>query len=220
MNERAALEVFASLGIATAQSRVLPIAGPIPDDIVYPVVAKVLSEEIAHKSDVGGVVVGIDCATALAAARTRILASLAAHLPGVTAEGILVQTMHRGLAEAIVGFHDDPLAGPVVMVGMGGILAEIYRDVAVRLAPVTIDTARQMVAGVKGFAALRGARGQAKGDLEALAGVIVALSSLATTDGPLVAAAEINPVLVGSQGQGAVAVDGLIHRLGAETPHG
>ncbi|MEI4472309.1 acetate--CoA ligase family protein [Frigidibacter sp. MR17.24] len=210
LDEEAALRLFRDLGIATADSRVLGPDAPIPPDIAYPVVAKVLSDRIAHKSDLGGVVVGIADAPALDAARSRILGSVARHLPGIVPAGILVQKMHRGLAEAIVGFHDDPVAGPVVMVGTGGILAEVYKDVAVRLAPVTLDTAREMVAEVRGFAALRGARGQAKGDLEALAAIVAALSTLATPSGAAVAAAEINPVLVGPEGEGAVAVDGLV----------
>jgi acyl-CoA synthetase (NDP forming) len=211
LDESRSLAVFRALGIATADSRVLPCAGPLPDDLRYPVVAKVLSDRIAHKSDVGGVIVGLADAAQLDAARAQILASVARHLPDVAPAGVLVQALHRGLGEAIVGFHDDPQAGPVVMVGMGGLLAEVYRDVAVRLAPVTLDAARAMVAEVRGFAALRGARGQPRGDLEALAQTIVALSSLAGDAGAAVRGAEINPVLVLPEGRGVVAVDGLIH---------
>lgn len=220
LNERRSLDLLAALGVDTAQSVTLGAADPVPADLRYPVVAKVLSDRIAHKSDVGGVIVGISSAEELAQARETILANVARHLPDVTPDGILVQTMHSGLGEAIVGFHDDPIAGPVVMVGMGGILAETYRDVAVRLAPVDLETARQMVGEVKGFAALRGARGQQKGDLEALAKVVAALSRFATEAGPVVAGAEINPVLVGAEGQGAVAVDGLVHLRAPETQHG
>ena len=211
LNESQSLALLAALGIDVAQSVVLGLDAPVPDSLRYPVVAKVLSDRIAHKSDVGGVVIGIGSAAELAEARVRILESVARHLPDVQPDGILVQTMHRGLGEAIVGFHDDPLAGPVVLVGMGGILAETYRDVSVRLAPVDLATAREMVAEVKGFAALRGARGQPRGDLDSLARVVVNLSRLATPGGPAVTGAEINPVLVGPEGMGSVAVDGLVH---------
>ena len=211
LDEDRSLSVFRELGVRVVQTRVLGLEEPIPDDLSYPVVAKVLSERIAHKSDIGGVVLDVQDASALAEARTRIIRNVEQHLPDVTPDGILVQTMHQGLAEAIVGFLDDPIAGPVVMVGMGGILSEIYRDVAVRLAPVTLETAREMISEVKGFAPLRGARGQQKGDLEALAEIVVALSAFATPSGAAVADAEINPVLVGPEGMGAVAVDGLIH---------
>lgn len=219
LDEQQSLAVFRELGLPVAESRVLGRTDPVPEDLSYPVVAKVLSDKIAHKSDVGGVVVGVGDASGLEAAREAILRNVARHLPEVTPDGILVQSQHKGLGEAIIGFHDDPIAGPVVMVGMGGILAEIYRDVSVRLAPVTLETAREMIASVRGFAALRGARGQPKGDLEALAGMIVALSALATPQGAAVAGAEINPVLVGPEGQGVVAVDGLIHLTVPEAGH-
>lgn len=210
LDERQSLALFADLGITVAQSHVVATDAPLPTGIAYPVVAKVLSDKIAHKSDIGGVVVGIGADAELAAARDTIMANVARNMPDVAPSGILIQQMHRGLAEAIVGFHCDPLAGPVVMVGTGGILAEVYRDVAVRLAPVSLETAREMVASVKGFAALRGARGQKRGDLEALAQIVARLSTLAATDGPAVASAEINPVLIGPEGQGVVAVDGLV----------
>ncbi len=211
LDEDRSLAVFRELGVRVAETRTLGLNEPIPDDLTYPVVAKILSDRIAHKSDIGGVVLGVTDALALEDARSRIIRNVAQHLPEVTPDGILVQTMHKGLAEAIVGFLDDPIAGPVIMVGMGGILSEIYRDVAVRLAPVTLETAREMIAEVRGFAPLRGARGQQKGDLEALAQVVTRLSALATPGGAAVAGAEINPVLVGPEGAGAVAVDGLIH---------
>ncbi|PZX15103.1 acyl-CoA synthetase (NDP forming) [Palleronia aestuarii] len=219
LDERRSLEVFRALGIVTADSRVLPAGAPIPDDLSYPIVAKILSDKIAHKSDIGGVEVGIAGRDELSAARERMLSAVAAHRPDVTPEGILVQSLHQGLGEAIVGFHVDPIAGPVVLVGLGGVLAETYRDVAVRLAPVTLDTAREMVAEVRGFALLRGARGAPKGDLDALAQTVVCMSGFATVDGPAVAGAEINPVLVGPEGQGVVAVDGLIHLLEADADH-
>jgi len=219
LDEKRSLAVFRELGLVVAESKVLGLDEPVPQTLTYPVVVKVLSDRIAHKSDVGGVILDVMDAAALDAARALVLRNVARHLPGVTPDGILVQSMHKGLGEAIAGFHDDPIAGPVVMVGMGGILAEVYHDVAVRLAPVTLETAREMIDSVRGFTGLRGARGQKKGDLEALAHIVVALSTLATPDGAAVAGAEINPVLVGAEGQGAVAVDGLIHLKVGKAAH-
>ncbi|MEZ5737110.1 MAG: acetate--CoA ligase family protein [Novosphingobium sp.] len=213
LNEQDSLALLRRLGVETARGVILRSGDPLPRDLHYPVVAKVLSDRIAHKSDVGGVVLGIESLEALEQARKAILANVEHHLPGVQPDGILVQSMHDGLGEAIVGFHNDPLVGPVVMVGMGGVLAETYRDVSVRLAPVDTETARAMVAEVKGFAGLRGERGQARGDLEALAQIVVALSHLATEKGAVVAGAEINPVKVGAEGRGAIAVDGLVNLL-------
>jgi len=121
---------------------------------------------------------------------------------------ILVQTMQSGLAEAIVGYRDDPLVGPLALVGAGGVMAEVYKDVVLALAPVSVEEAEEMIARVKGFAVLRGYRGLPRGDLRALARTVAALSRLALVPGRPVAEAEINPVIV--KREGAVAVDGLV----------
>src|SRR5205814_6770316 len=121
---------------------------------------------------------------------------------------VLVQKMEAGLAEAIVGYRDDPVVGPIVLVGTGGTLAEIYKDYALRLAPVSEEEAAAMIAEVKGLATLRGYRGLPPGDLRALAQAVAALSRLALMSGRPVAEAEINPLIV--KREGAVAVDGLV----------
>ena len=117
---------------------------------------------------------------------------------------ILVQQMERGVIEALVGYRDNPETGPIVIVGLGGALAEAYREVSIRLAPVDVATARQMIAEVTGLATLLG-RG---GDAAALADSVSAVSDLARIDAPRIAEAEINPLIV--KADGAVAVDGLI----------
>ena len=118
--------------------------------------------------------------------------------------------MVRGPGEALLGLHRDPEVGSVVVLGAGGVLAEVYRDVAVRPAPVDLDTAREMVAEVRGFAPLRGYRGLLRGDLGALAAAVAAFSQLARTVSPRVAEAEINPLVVLPEGQGVIAVDGVL----------
>jgi hypothetical protein len=165
----------------------------------YPVALKILSSEVVHKSEVGGVILGI-------ASRPEFerKAKALAH----KGEPLLVQRMESGLAEAIVGYRDDPVVGPLVMVGAGGVLAELYNDVVLRLAPVDEAGAREMIAAVKGFAVLRGFRGLPRGDLEALARTVVAFSRLALLAGRPVREAEANPVLV--RDNGAVAVDALV----------
>jgi len=120
----------------------------------------------------------------------------------------LVQKMESGLAEAIVGYRDDPVVGPIALVGAGGALAEIYKDYALRLAPVSEEEAAAMIAEVKGLAAVRGYRGLPRGDLRALAQAVAALSRLALVSARPVAEAEINPLIV--KREGAVAVDGLV----------
>jgi hypothetical protein len=124
------------------------------------------------------------------------------------ARAVLVQKMESGLAEAIVGYRDDPIVGPIVLVGAGGTLAEIYRDFALALAPVSEDEAAAMIEKVKGLAIVRGYRNLPLGDLRALAKAVAAVSRLALVPGLPVAEAEINPLIVKSTG--VVAVDALV----------
>ena len=165
--------------------------------VPYPLAAKIHAPGVAHKTEVGGVFLGIrDREELLRAAKA---------LPG---KEILVQKMESGLAEAIVGYRDDPLVGPVVLVGAGGVLAEVYKDYVLRMAPVSVEEAEAMIGEVKGLAVIRGCRGLPKGDVRALAEAVAAMSRLALVGGRPVAEAECNPVIV--KARGVVAVDSLI----------
>ena len=181
-----------------------------PTTVGFPVVAKILSPDILHKTDAGGVALNIGDAAQLAATAKQILERIGKSHPQAKLNGILVQRMEKGLAEVILGFRRDSQVGPAVVLGVGGILAEIYKDVSIRLAPVDIDTARGMVEEVRGLAVIRGYRGLPRGDCEALAGAVAAMSQLACLPERSVAEAEINPLIVKADGQGVVAVDGLI----------
>ncbi len=216
LDERAALAVFEALGVAPAHHRVLQPGEAVPDDIAYPVAAKVLSADIAHKTEAGGVILEIPDADALKHAASSILENAARAHGHADIAGVLVQSMETGLAEALVGYRRDPVAGPVVVVGGGGVLSELYNDACVRTAPVGRETALEMIAEVKGLAVVAGYRGLPEGDLEALADVIVQVSKLAHTDSPSVLEAEINPVIVKAKGGGVVAVDGLIIVMGTD----
>jgi len=152
---------------------------------------------------VGGVALGVRDETELGAAVARIRKSTGC-------DRVMVQAMARGLGEALVGYRVDEQVGPIVMVAAGGVLTEIYRDRAIRLAPVDLETAREMVAEVKAFRALEGYRGRPAGDLEALAAAVAALSRLATDEEAKVMEAELNPVMVLERGRGVVAVDALV----------
>jgi succinyl-CoA synthetase beta subunit len=121
--------------------------------------------------------------------------------------------MVAGVGEALVGYRVDRDVGPLVMVAAGGVFTEIYRDRSLRLAPVDLDTAREMIAEVRGFALLSGYRGKPAGDLDALAQTIVALSQLAHDE--TVLEAEINPLIVRPAGEGVTAVDALVWLGGA-----
>jgi acyl-CoA synthetase (NDP forming) len=208
LNEQEACAVFDALGVASARSAVIT-APDQPVKLEFPVVAKILSPDIAHKTDAGGVVVNIPDAEALKHAAAAILQRVRTKHPEARMNGILVQPMEKGLAEAILGYRRDAQVGPVVVLGIGGVLAEIYRDFAVRPAPVTVDEAARMVEEVKGLAVIRGYRGQPRGDIMALARAVAAFSQLAALD-PGVAEAEINPLIVKGEGRGVVAVDGLL----------
>jgi len=209
-DERGASRVFAALGVEQAHSVALPSADdPVPADLPYPVAVKVLSPDIAHKADVGGIRLGVGNADDVRSAVADIRAAVSDTAPQARINGFLVQAMETGLQEVLVGFRRDPEVGPVAVVGAGGVLAEVYGDVAVRLAPVDAATARDMIEEVKGLAPLRGYRGAPRGDLDALARAIAALSTLALAE-PAVTEAEINPLLVRGEGEGVVAVDGLI----------
>jgi succinyl-CoA synthetase beta subunit len=185
-------------------------AARLAAEIGFPVVMKIISPDILHKTDAGGVVLNIADAGGLADAARSILQKVRARHPEAKLEGVLVQRMEKGLAELILGYKRDPQVGPVVVLGIGGVLAEIYKDFAVRLAPVSVDDARAMIEEVKGLAVIRGYRGMPKGDLAALARAVSALSQIAFIEA--VTEAEINPLIVKREGDGVIAVDGLIVR--------
>ena len=206
LDELQALTLFAALGIPVVDCAVAR-APDYGHPVRYPVAAKVLSRDIPHKTEVGGVALGIADEAAYGMRLPTMLAAVRDFDPVARIEGVLVQRMESGIAEAIVGYRDDALVGPVVLVGAGGTLAELYQDVALRLAPVTEAEAREMIAEVKGLALLRGYRGLPRGDEGALASAVAALSRLALIEGRPVSEAEINPLIV--KGEGAVAVDGL-----------
>jgi acetate---CoA ligase (ADP-forming) len=209
LDEYRSSEIFEAIGVPRAATEV--IATPEQKvSVPFPVVAKILSPDILHKTDAGGVVLHIADADALATAAREILRRVRTSHPDANIQGILVQRMEKGLAELIVGYKRDPQVGPVVVLGIGGILAEIYKDFAVRLAPVSESDADAMIDEVKGLAVIRGYRGLPKGDRKALARAVSAFSQLAFIDS--IAEAEINPLMVKREGEGVVAVDGLIVR--------
>lgn len=208
LDEAAGLALLDRLGVPTVGRRLLGPDEAVPADLSYPVVLKAVSADLPHKTEAGAVALGLAGRAAVEAARAAMRARLAETAPAARLDGWLLQAMVRGLGEALIGYRLDPEAGPVVTVGAGGIFAELYRDVAVRLAPVDLDTARAMIAEVRGFGALAGWRGRPKGDLEALAAAVVALSRLALDPERKVEEAEANPVIVSERG--AVAVDALV----------
>jgi acyl-CoA synthetase (NDP forming) len=193
--------VAEALGIPVAPYLVVEREPPASLPFAFPVAVKVHSARLAHKTEAGGVVLGVSDSKALNKAIAKVRKRTGAG-------PVLIQQMASGLGEVLVGFRDDPQAGPVVTVAPGGILAEIYGDAAVRLAPVDEERAREMIAEVKGLVPLRGYRDLPKGDIPALAQVIAAISRLALA--PEIAELEINPLIVRAEGDGVIAVDALV----------
>lgn len=211
LDEYAGYAILDALGIARAASVVVEIDAPPPAlPFAYPVVAKALHPDLAHKTDAGGVELGIADAAGLAGALRRIAASVARHRPGIALRHALVQPMARGAGEVLIGYRVDRQVGPVVMLAAGGILAEIRRDRSVRLAPVDEATAHAMISEVRSLAALTGYRGRPRADFDALARAIVALSRAA--DDHAILELEINPLMVMADGHGVLAVDVLAVR--------
>ncbi|MBV5270276.1 MAG: acetate--CoA ligase family protein, partial [Afipia sp.] len=176
----------------------------------YPVAVKVLSEVIAHKTDVGGVILNIASEPALKAAIGQIVRSVKDKRPDVEVNHVLVQPMTSGLGEVLLGYKKDADAGPIVLLAAGGIFTEIYRDRSIRLAPVELQTAREMISELAITRAFEGYRGKKAGDLDSLAHAVVALSQLALSDEYDVVDAEINPLILRSKGEGVLALDALV----------
>ena len=164
---------------------------------------KAVSASIAHKTEAGAVALNLPDAAALRGAAEAIEARLGSQI-----SGFIAQPMAKGVGEAILGYRLDPLVGPIIALGAGGVLAEIYRDVVLRLAPVSEAEALDMIEQVKGLAPARGYRGMPRGDLTALARSIAAFSRLAAI--PSVTEAEINPMIIMPEAQGVVMADALV----------
>ena len=209
LDEAQACEVFERLGIEGPGSRIVAT----PEEatgFAGPVAVKLLSPDILHKTDAGLVRLNVQGDAAIRETVAELLAIAREKFPQARVKGVLVAPMHRGLAEVILGFRRDPEVGPVVMLGLGGVLAELKRSYCVRLAPVSEATAMEMIAELPELRLIQGFRNLPRGDVAALARAIRAISLLACLDADQVQEAEINPLIVRAEGQGAVAVDGLL----------
>lgn len=212
LDEHASKQLLRAYGVPVTEDRVFPPAPVAVADaagLPFPVVLKIVSRDIAHKSDVGGVCLDIVDARALAAASRDMLARVRERAPQARLEGFVTAPMIKGGLETIVGIVNDAVFGPVVALGLGGIYAEMLQDVTYRLAPFGVDTAREMVEALKAYPLFRGARGQPPRDVEALAQALVAVSRMAWELRDRIAELDVNPLLVMTQGCGVVAVDAL-----------
>ncbi|NYT36567.1 DUF1254 domain-containing protein [Allopusillimonas soli] len=212
-NEADALDVLRGFGIPTvsvhrASSRDDAMAGA--RQLGFPVAMKVLSAGLMHKSDIGGVVLDISDADAAGAAYDRIMAAVRVAAPEAHIDGVLVAPMVRGGVECILGVRRDPVLGPVVMLGSGGVNVELMGDVSFRLAPVDHGQAREMIGELKIAPLFSGFRGAPMADVDALADAIMRISRYALSAGSRLDSVELNPFVVLPKGQGGLALDAVL----------
>lgn len=196
------------VGEALAQDR--DTAMNAAEKIGFPVVLKIVSERIPHKTEAGGVAVGIRSRDEAGDTFDRLMANARDFMGGDDADGVLVQEQVEGGTEIILGLNIDPNLGPFVLVGLGGITTELMKDVSIRPAPVDIATARGMIDDLRGKALLHGYRGEPPRDVAALADSIVKLSAFGAANRSWLSEADLNPLIVMEDGKGVRAVDILL----------
>ena len=200
------LECYGFNVLPTHLAASAPEAMTIADGMGYPVVMKIVSDQIMHKSDAGGVMINLVDASAVEQAFVTIVANATAYNADARIDGVLVQKMAPKGLEVILGANRYPKFGHLLMFGSGGILVEVFKDVTFRLAPINRNNARFMVRGIKGFQLLDGYRGSARKDIEAVKKLLVCLSDL-VVDNPEIKELDINPLLVHPEGHGATVAD-------------
>jgi acyl-CoA synthetase (NDP forming) len=186
--------------VATSASSAAAFAG----ELGYPVVLKVVSQDIVHKSDVGGVALGLLSSESVESAYHSILENVQAHRPDARVQGVLVQRMAPESTQVIVGSVNDPQFGPTILFGLGGVFVEVLKDVAFRIAPIEERDAREMIREIKGYSVLTGYRGSPPVDQDAIANIIMCTSRL-VTENPQIEQMDLNPTMVYERG--AMVVD-------------
>lgn len=215
-DEYASKQLLASHGIPVLRERLVQdeqAALAAAKDLGLPVVLKIASPDIAHKTEIGGVLVGLRSEDDVRAGYRKLLQNVRDKAPKARISGVIVAQMAAAGTELILGVTRDPIFGPAVMVGLGGIFAEVLRDTAIMPAPVSQSEAAAMLRSLKAFPVLNGARGGPKADIEAAAKAIAALSDFAAAHADQIAEIDINPLRLLPEGQGAVALDALLVAL-------
>ena len=179
----------------------------LSDQIGFPVVLKIASPDISHKSDAGGVKVGLRNKTEVKKAYGEIMASARQKYPTANIEGVSVQSLARPGIEIIIGMFKDPQFGPVLMFGLGGILVEVLKDIAFRIVPLTRRDASEMIREIKGYSLLQGYRGQEPADIPFLEDLLLKVSDF-VEQMPEIKEIDLNPVF--AYKDGAVVVDARI----------
>ncbi len=213
VNEVEAKRILAEAGVPVVDERLATSAdeaGAAAAEIGFPVAMKLVSTDIPHKSEIGGVLLGVVDETAARDGYDTLIERATAAQPDAKVDGVVIAPMISGGVEIILGVKVDPAFGPVVLFGLGGIFVELLQDVTQRLAPFGVEEAHEMMREVKGFPLLDGARGAPPADTDALAEALSKLSQFAHENAERIESIDINPFLVMPKGEGAFAVDALI----------
>jgi len=218
IGEQDAKDILQAYGIYTAAgdgAHTTHDAVRIANRIGYPVVMKIASPDISHKSDVGGVKIGLRNAQEVEDAFELMMLRVRQRAPEARLDGVVVQEMVAGGKEVIVGMTRDAQFGPLLMFGLGGIYVEFIKDIAFELAPLTDEEATNLITSTKTYALLRGVRGEEATDVEQIAECLMRISQL-VIDFPEISELDINPLKVRQLGQAAVAIDARIGLARAE----
>jgi acetyltransferase len=205
-------EILEAYGFATPKASVATTseqAANIARQLGFPVVLKIWSPQIVHKTDVGGVKLGLETREEVMDTFDLMMYRIPKKLPNVDILGVLVQEMVKTGREVILGMKRDPHFGPLMMFGTGGVMVEVLKDVSFYLAPLTAEEAEQMLVSTKTYQMLKGVRGQEGVDIETIAEALQRLSQLAT-EFPQIQEVDINPYVVGPKGTTPIAVDASI----------
>lgn len=218
ISEIAAKQILARAGVPALPEQVAASeeeAVAIATQQGFPVVLKIVSPQIVHKSDIGGVLLNVADAAAVRAGFRTIMERARRHFPDAQLEGVLVAPMAPKGVETIIGVQVDPVFGPVVMFGLGGVLVEIFKDVSFRIAPFGEDEAMRMIREIKGLPLLQGYRGAPPADLAALAKTLSQVSVFAAANARHLDSVDINPFVVLAEGKGGLALDAVVVGKGA-----
>jgi acyl-CoA synthetase (NDP forming) len=204
-----ARDILAAYGVPLPKSALAKNADEavaVAEAIGYPVVLKIASPDILHKTDIGAVKLNVASAGDVRDAFDLIVYRATRHMPDATIWGCQVQQMVKGGKEVIIGMNRDPQFGPLLMFGLGGVYVEALKDVTFRVAPIDRREAKEMLTEIRAYNLLRGVRGEKPSDLDAIADTLVRVSQL-VTDFPDIMELDINPLLVFPAGQGVLGLD-------------